>query len=118
LPFHSGTYSTKASAALFGVVHDVLHPAQRGVHELANELGLLLEHLIGDADRLRHVRKELVGGDDFHLHAGGLHRRNPIGHAGHARGLAGRHELPHPARASRLDVEVVGRQPSAREQAE
>src|SRR5262245_2495709 len=85
---------------LVGVVHDVLHAAQRRLDELAHELGLLLEHLIGHPDPLRHVREELVGGDHLDLHARGLHRRDPVRNSGHADRLAGGDELPYPGRAA------------------
>src|SRR6516165_12502548 len=93
-------------------------PRSAAVTKRWTRLGLFLEHLIGHSDPLRHVRKKLIARNDFDLHAGGLDRRYPIGHARHACGFAGRHKFPDPAWARRLNVEVVLREADARKQSE
>ena len=45
---------------------------QRRGDEFLHHLGSLLDGLIRDRDRLRHMREELVGRNDLHFHAGGL----------------------------------------------
>src|SRR6516225_7374223 len=103
---------------LVGIVHDVLHAAQRRVHELAHHLRLVLDDLIGRRDALRHVREVFVGRDHLDLHARRLHRRYPIRHARHPRGFSGGDEFPHAGGTGRLHVHVVLRQARAREQPE
>src|SRR5262245_35321994 len=80
------------------IVHDVLHAMQRRGDELLHQLRLLLDQLLRGGDALRHVREELVGRQDAHLDAGGLHRRDPVGNACHADRLAGGDELPYAGR--------------------
>jgi len=70
------------------------------------------------AIRLRHVREKRLGRDDLHLNARGLHRRNPVRHAGHALRLSFGDELPDPDRADLLNVDVVLRQPRRGHQTE
>ena len=89
-----------------------------GADERAHQRRLFLDGLVGRGDRLRHVWEELVSRQDSHLHARGLHRRNPIGHARHGGGISRRERLPHADRTGSLDVDVVLRQPCAREQPE
>src|SRR6516165_856819 len=103
---------------LVGIVHDVLHAAQRRVHELAHHLRLVLDDLIGRRDALRHVREVFVGRDHLDLHARRLHRRYPVRHTRHAYRFSGGDEFPHAGGTGRLDVHVVLRQPRAREQPE
>ena len=93
-------------------------PRSAARDELPHHLGLFLDHLVRHRDGLRHVREEFVRRNDLHLHAGRLHRRNPVRHAGHADRLAGGDEFPHAGRTDRLDVDVVLRQAGAREQSE
>ena len=67
---------------------------------------MLLNHLIGSKDRLRHALGVVKRRHDDDLRTGVAHLGRPLRHCRHRIGLVCSHQLPHPGRPCRLNAHI------------